>query len=412
MRKLILKRYKTKKEMLSIDEIKALMKDLESDRVERTISFREDKLGPATCAFSNDFPNHKKPGYILLGVNDDGTVNGMTIGDEELQKIGNVKSNGNVLPQPSIVVSPVHKIDGGDVVVVEVQPSPYPPVRFKGRCWIRVGPSKVNASEAEEKILTERRTSNAKTYDLAPCLGATIDDLSLEYFKLAYLPQAIDKETLETNYRDVKDQLASLRFYDIHHNCPTNAGILILGTNPLFFFMSAYIQYVKINGTEFTAEVDFEKKFSGAIITELKNVDDFIKNNIIKEKPVRKNSFQEDTVVNYPYWAMRKLVMNAVMHRNFDSNAPVYIYEFTDRIEIINPGGLYGDVNAGNFPNASDYRNLVIAEAMKNLGFVNRFNFGIKRAKEELIQNGNGEPTFDISLVTKFKVSIPINTKW
>jgi ATP-dependent DNA helicase RecG len=73
---------------------------------------------------------------------------------------------------------------------------------------------------------------------------------------------------------------------------------------------------------------------------------------------------------------------------------------------------LYGDVNAGNFPNASDYRNLVIAEAMKNLGFVNRFNFGIKRAKAELIQNGNGEPIFDISLVTKFKVSIPINTKW
>ena len=93
--------------MLSIAEIKVLMQDMESDRVERTISFKEDKLGPAACAFSNDFPNHKKPGYILVGVNDDGTVNGMTIGDEELQKIGNVKSNGNVLPQPSLVVSPV-----------------------------------------------------------------------------------------------------------------------------------------------------------------------------------------------------------------------------------------------------------------------------------------------------------------
>ena len=398
--------------MLSIDEIKAMMKDLESDLVERTISFREDKLGPVACAFSNDFPNHKKPGYILLGVNDDGTVNGMTIGDEELQKIGNVKSNGNVLPQPSLVVSPVHNIDGGDVVVVEVQPSPYPPVRYDGRCWIRIGPRKSKASEAEEKILTERRTANVKSYDLMPCLGAAIDDLSLEYFKLAYLPQAIDKETLETNDRDVKDQLASLRFFDLPHNCPTNAGILILGINPLFFFPSAYIHYIKINGTEITADVDFEKKFSGAIITELKNVDDFIKNNIIKEKPVRKNSFREDKVVNYPYWAMRELVMNAVMHRNYDSNAPVYIYEYTDRIEIINPGGLYGDVNAGNFPNASDYRNLVIAEAMKNLGFVNRFNFGIKRANAELIQNGNGEPIFDISLVTKFKVSIPINTKW
>lgn len=87
--------------MLSQEEVEAKIKDLESSRIERTISYREDKLGPAVCAFSNDFANHKKSGYILIGVNDNGTVSGMKIGDEELQKIGNVKSNGNVLPQPS-----------------------------------------------------------------------------------------------------------------------------------------------------------------------------------------------------------------------------------------------------------------------------------------------------------------------
>jgi len=122
--------------MVSIDELKAMMLDMESDRIERTISFKEDKLGPATCAFSNDVANHKKPGYILIGANDDGTVNGMTITDEELQKIGNIKSNGNVLPQPSLIVSTVYRLDGGDVVVVEVQPSSYPPVRYDGRCCL------------------------------------------------------------------------------------------------------------------------------------------------------------------------------------------------------------------------------------------------------------------------------------
>ncbi len=63
--------------MLSIDEIKTLMKDLESDFIERTISVKEDKLGPAVCALSNDFPNYKKSGYILLGINDDGYIAGM-----------------------------------------------------------------------------------------------------------------------------------------------------------------------------------------------------------------------------------------------------------------------------------------------------------------------------------------------
>ncbi len=398
--------------MLTISEIRAMMTDLESDRVERTTSFREDKLGPATCAFSNDFPNHKKAGYILLGVNNNGTINGMGIGDEELQKIGNIKSNGNISPLPSLVVSPVYKIDGGDLVVVEIKPSLYPPVRYQGTCWIRLGPRRGIATETEEKMLTERRASFAKTYDLIPCLGATIDDLSLEYFKLSYLPLAIDKETLTENGRDVKVQLASLRFFDLQHNCPTNAGVLMFGTNPLFFFPSAYIQYIKFKGVDVTTELDFEKRFSGAFITELNHLDSFIKNSIIKEKPVKRDSFQEDKIVNYPYWALRELVMNAIMHRNFDSNAPVYIYEFSDRIEIINPGGLYGDVNASNFPYASDYRNIVIAEAMSKIGFVNKFNYGIQNAKKILIENGNGEPIFDFSLTTKFKVSIPLNTKW
>lgn len=394
------------------EKVRELIIDLESDRIERTISFKEDKLGPAVCALSNDFPNHRQSGFILLGVNDDGSIKGMTIGDEDLQKIGGVKSNGNVLPQPSLAVSPVFHIDGGDVVVVEVKPSLYPPVRYDGRCWIRVGPRKARASLEEERILTERRASYAKTYDLVPALGSKLEDVSIELFKITYLPFAIDKETLSENGRGIEEQLASLRFYDNKEQCPTHAGLLMFGLNPEFYLPGSYIQYIKFSGEDMTSDVDFEKKFSGALITGLKQIDDFIKSSIIKERPVRKDSFQETTLRNYPFWALRELIMNAVMHRNYESNAPIYIYEFSNRIEIINPGGLFGEATPQNFPNASDYRNVVIAEAMKILGYVNRFNYGVKRAKYELINNGNGEPEFDLSLTTKFKVAIPINQVW
>jgi len=397
---------------LSLDEVRSLMVDLESDRVERTISVREDKLGPVVCAFSNDYPNHKQPGYILIGVNDDGGINGMRIGDDILQAIGNVRSNGNVLPQPSMVVSPVYNIDGGDVVAVEVRPSSYPPVRFDGRCWIRIGPRRGKATIEEEKTLIERRAAYARTYDLVPALGATLADLSIDYFKSNYLPLAIDKDTLNENGRTTEEQLASLRFYDIKEKCPTNAGILLFGIKPEFYLPGAYIQYVKFSGMEMTSNVDFEKKFSGALITDLSLIDDFIKINIIKERPVRTDSFREKVAKNYPNWALRELIMNAVMHRNYESNAPVYIYEFTNRIEIVNPGGLYGDVNPQNFPFASDYRNIVLAEAMKILKYVNRFNYGIQRAKEELKENGNPEPVFDLTLITKFKVTVGINKQW
>lgn len=394
------------------DEIRALISDLESDRIERTVSFREDKLGPAVCALSNDFPNNKQSGYILLGIKDDGTVAGISIGDEELKKIGGVKTNGNVLPQPSIVVSEVFHIDGGDVVAVEVKPSPYPPVRYDGRCWIRIGPRRAIANVAEENILIERRASYAKTYDLIPALGATAKDISEEYFSLSYLPLAMDEETLQRNGRSTIQKMAALRFWDTSHDCPTNAGILIFGLNPLFYLPGAYIQYVRFKGEQMTDEVEFEKRFSGALITELKSIDDFIKNNIIKERAVRQDSFQEILIKNYSYWALRELTMNAIMHRNYESNSPIYIYEFSSRIEIVNPGGLYGDVTPQNFPHASDYRNVVIAESMKRLGYVNRFNYGVQNATKELEANGNGSPVFDLNLVTKFKVTIHISEKW
>jgi ATP-dependent DNA helicase RecG len=79
---------------------------------------------------------------------------------------------------------------------------------------------------------------------------------------------------------------------------------------------------------------------------------------------------------------------------------------------MVNPGGLFGEVNLQNFPFASDYRNIAVAESMKILGYVNRFNYGIRRASEELRKNGNGEPIFDFSLITKFKVTILIHPEW
>ncbi len=76
--------------MITEEKVNALLADMESDWIERTISIKEDKLGPAVCALSNDYPNHKHEGYILLGVHDDGKLAGMKWTDKELQTIGGV----------------------------------------------------------------------------------------------------------------------------------------------------------------------------------------------------------------------------------------------------------------------------------------------------------------------------------
>lgn len=57
--------------------------------------------------------------------------------------------------------------------------------------------------------------------------------------------------------------------------------------------------------------------------------------------------------------------MNACMHRDFQSNMPIRLYQFENYIEVMNPGGLYGEARPEDFPTVNDYQNPLVAEAMK-----------------------------------------------
>jgi ATP-dependent DNA helicase RecG len=100
-------------------------------------------------------------------------------------------------------------------------------------------------------------------------------------------------------------------------------------------------------------------------------------------------------------------MMNACMHRDYQSNMPIRLYQFDDHIEIMNAGGLYGEARPENFPNVNDYRNPIIAEAMKEMKYVNMFNQGIRRVQDMLLDNGNKEAVFDVSKLTAFEVIVP-----
>ena len=103
-----------------------------------------------------------------------------------------MRANGNVLPIPAVQVYKLALSDGsGEVAIVEVMPSDLPPVRFKGQVWIRVGPRRAVASETEERRLTERRISHARTFDARPCLGSAVTDLASDLFLNTYRQQAV-----------------------------------------------------------------------------------------------------------------------------------------------------------------------------------------------------------------------------
>ena len=115
-------------------ELETMMADLESDLVERKESLQGDsprKIQEAVCAFANDLPDHRHSGVVFVGASDDGEPAGLPITDELLLQLADVKTDGNIVPPPTLIVSK-RVLLGRAVAVVVVQPSDTPPVRHRG----------------------------------------------------------------------------------------------------------------------------------------------------------------------------------------------------------------------------------------------------------------------------------------
>lgn len=376
-------------------ELETLLNNIESDRVERKRSQSDGKaIRQAICAFANDLPNHQKPGVIFIGVNDNGSCANLPITDQLLLTLSDMRSDGNILPFPSIVVQK-RTLGGCELAVIIVQPSDAPPVRFNGRTWIRVGPRRATATPEEERRLNEKRRSKDLPFDLRSLPSASLDDFDLELFRRVYLPSSLAIEVIEENQRTTEQQLASMRLTTVEGE-PTVLGVLVLANDPRQFVPGAYIQFLRIQGTELTDPIKDQKAIFGPLSDMLRMLDEIFQAHIsvasdITAQPV------EMRQPDYPIVALQQLARNAVMHRSYEgTNAPVRIYWFSDRIEIHNPGGPFGQANRQNFgqPGITDYRNPHLAEAMKNLGYVQKFGVGISTARTQLQKNGNPPPEF------------------
>src|SRR5579863_1305117 len=256
-------------------ELERLLIDLESDRVERKASISDrDKIRQTICAFANDYPNHQQPGILFVGVNDNGSCTNLSITDELLKNIADWKSNGNILPFPSMVVQK-RTIHGCEMAVVIVEPSDDPPVRYRGRVWIRVGPRTETATAGEELRLAEKRHFKNIPFDIRPLSPATLDDLDDDLFARVYLPSSIADDVLEQNHRSIAQQYASLRFTSVEpQSIPTTLGILIVGQEPRRFISGDYIQFLRIDGTEWTDPIKYEKEIDGPLPNLIKNLDE------------------------------------------------------------------------------------------------------------------------------------------
>jgi ATP-dependent DNA helicase RecG len=377
------------------EEIATLARTDESDRIERKESL-SDRVRKAICAFANDLAGHRRPSLVLVGQRDDRSCANLAIDDQLLTTLAGIRVESAFAPFPPIDVRRV-TIDGCDLAAIIVHVASSPPVRYDGRIWVRVGPTTRIATPEEEQRLSERRRAAHVPFDVQAVTGASLADLDLVRFRQEYLPNAVAPDVLEENHRELVQQLAALRLVTPDGE-PAVVGILVLANDPLRFLPGAYVQFVRFDGTELSDPIIAQHRISGPLQQLLVRLDDLIEANIRTSLDVTGRTTHA-VHPDYPVDALRQITRNAVMHRAYDGTyAPVKLSWFTDRIEVLSPGGPFGQVTIERFgsPGLTDYRNPHIAEALKVLGFVERFGVGLVIANKRLAANGNPPLEYEV----------------
>ena len=372
--------------MLTEQELHVLWREGESSRVEFKERLVREPIREAICAFANDLPGSGRTGVVMIGVRDNGDVAGLEVTDELLRTLTDMKTDGNILPLPSMTVGK-RVLQGREIAVIAVEPSDSPPVKYKGQTFVRIGPRRGIATPQDERILIEKRRYGNRPFDLLPIHGTTLSDLDLSRFQTDYLPRAVAPEILEENDRDLPQQLASSKMiFSTDVVEATVLGLLVLGNNPSESLPGAYVQFLRIVGTEMADDVVDEEEIRGTVTEVISRLESKLQshNRTTVDFATRVVERRSDA---YPFSALQQIVRNAIMHRTYEeSNAPVKVMWFSDRIEVSSPGGVYGAVTPENLGEGgvTDYRNPNLAEAMKVLGFVQRFGAGIPLARRAL----------------------------
>ena len=148
------------------------------------------------------------------------------------------------------------------------------------------------------------------------------------------MPAAIDAGRLPKNGRPLYSQMESLGL--LMDGKPTRGALLAMGRNPLAWIPGAYVQFLRLQGSGVAGPIKTRKEFTGKLVHVLKHVADLV--DVVTQMSVDiASASREIQWYDYPPAAIRQLVRNAVMHRNYQASAPVRIYWFDDKLTIESP---------------------------------------------------------------------------
>jgi ATP-dependent DNA helicase RecG len=349
------------------------------EREGTTLEFKENlsaSLAREMVALANTIG-----GRILLGVRDDGSVVGVKDSNHLRARIQDIARNCD--PPVKVLVEPV-----GDVLVVNVRESDAKPVHCSDGFFWRQGSVTQKLSRAE--IRDFFRAEGAIRFDLAPCPRFRYpQDFDRQKFnawlKLSGITGRPRAEDVLVNIEAAERAGGTMLF--------RNAGVLFFAKNVRHFFNQAYITCLLAKGADKVHILD-RKDFDGGIVADIEDALRFIERNT--RTAYRIERLKRENIPEYPMKALREAITNAVMHRDwFIEGANVFVEIYTDRIEVVSPGGLPKGMTLADLGTKSVRRNALIADLLHRIGFIEKAGTGVKRIRDEAREGGYPEPIWE-----------------
>lgn len=331
----------------------------------------QDGLAAEMVAFSNT-----KGGKILIGVKDNGEFSGMTL--EEIRRINQLISNAasqSIRPAINPLTENIDYENGLIVVVTIPEGVSKPYMDKNGSIWVKSGSDKRKATSREE-IQRIYQAAGLVHADETPVNALTVDDLDLIYFTEFF--QKVYEETLETDSLSLERILNNMNLAkDKNLNI---AGGLLFAKRPQFVMPLFVVKAVCYPGKDIhVSEYIDSRDISGKLADVYQTAMSFMLSNIKQiQKGQSVNSIGEFEI---PKIVFEELLANALIHRDYFVPAPIRIFVFSDRVEIISPGHLpnhltVDNIKAGN----SNIRNPVLASFATKLLPYRGLGNGVRRA--------------------------------
>ena len=374
----------------------------------QTIELKSAHQGCPTRLYDSlsSFSNQNEGGVILFGIDekDDFSIKGV-YDAQDLQK--KVAEQCKQMEPPVRALFTVCDIDGKKIVSAEIpgvdvdlRPVFYKGVgRIKGS-YIRVGESDEQMSEYEvysyeafrKRIRDELRTVDDEKFSL-------INNERISHY-LNEIKKEKDNLAKSVSDDDILELMGITK-----GGKPTLAGLMCFSIYPQAYYPQLCITAVALPGTEQgISGINDErfidnKRITGSIPEILDSAVDFVRRNSRNITIIDSNGRRIDKP-EYPVKAVREAILNALVHRDYSSyteNIPVRIEMYRDRLEIINSGGLYGNISINELGQVRpDTRNPALANILEVLHYTENRYSGIPTIMNEFASNNFPMPVFSV----------------